>query len=158
MISSNSVYVIYCQIWQFSYWNHRVDWCPDALFNWGRVTHIYDGNRNIIDSDSGLSPGQHQAIIYTNADILLIGPLGTDFSEIVLLIYTFSFKKIHFVYEMAAILSRPPCVHQMFTNNVTVLLYKVNLVVCAYNFPNNIKCLLWFLFSFVFVLPMHDTI
>ena len=29
-----------------------------------------------------LSPGQHQAIIWTNAGILLIEPLGTNFNEI----------------------------------------------------------------------------
>ena len=33
-----------------------------------------------IGSDNGLSPDQCQAIIWTNAGILLIGPLGTNFS------------------------------------------------------------------------------
>ena len=32
----------------------------------------------IIGSESGLSPGRRQAIIWTNAGILLIGPLGTN--------------------------------------------------------------------------------
>ena len=32
---------------------------------------------SIIDSDNGLSPGRRQAIIWTNAGILLIEPLGT---------------------------------------------------------------------------------
>ena len=36
----------------------------------------------IIGSDNGLSPGRYQAIIRTNAGMLLIGPLGTNFSEI----------------------------------------------------------------------------
>ena len=36
----------------------------------------------MIGSDGGLSPGLHQAIIWTNACILLIGTLGTNFSEI----------------------------------------------------------------------------
>ena len=49
----------------------------------------------IIDSDNGLSPGQRQAIIWTNAGILLIGLLGTNFSEILIKIYAFSFKKMH---------------------------------------------------------------
>ena len=40
-------------------------------------------------------PGRRQAIIWTNAGILLIGPLGTNFSEILIKIYEFSFKKIH---------------------------------------------------------------
>ena len=38
----------------------------------------------IIGSDNGLLPGRHQAIIWTNAWILLIGPLGTDFNEFVI--------------------------------------------------------------------------
>ena len=39
-------------------------------------------NYAIIGSDNGLSPGRHQAIIWTNTGILLIRPLGTNFSEI----------------------------------------------------------------------------
>ena len=49
----------------------------------------------IIGSDNGLSPYGHQAIIWTNAGILLIGPLGTSFSEILIKIHAFSFKKMH---------------------------------------------------------------
>ena len=48
----------------------------------------------LIGSDNGLSPG-HQAIIWTNAGILLIGLLGRNFNEISIEIHTFSFKKIH---------------------------------------------------------------
>ena len=43
---------------------------------------LSDAKLTIIGSDNGLSPGQGQAIIWTNAGILLIGPLGTNFSEI----------------------------------------------------------------------------
>ena len=39
-------------------------------------------------------PGKHQAIIYTNAGTLLIGALGTNFSEILTEIHTFSLKKM----------------------------------------------------------------
>ena len=42
-----------------------------------------------------LLPGRHQAIIRINARILLIEPLGTHLSEILVAIYTFSFKKIN---------------------------------------------------------------
>ena len=45
-------------------------------------------------SDNGLSPGRHQVIIWTNDGILLIGPLGKKFYEILIGIHTFSFKKI----------------------------------------------------------------
>ena len=46
------------------------------LTYWGRV-HICVGNLTIIDSNNGLSPGRHQAIILTNAGISLFGPLET---------------------------------------------------------------------------------
>ena len=65
------------------------------LTHWGRETHIYVSNLTIIGSDNGLSPGRRQAIIWTNAGILLIGPLGTNFNETSIEIHTFSFKKIH---------------------------------------------------------------
>ena len=63
-----------------------------TLTHWGRVTHICV---SIIGSDNGLWPGRRRAIIWTNAGILLIWPLGTHFSEISIDIQTFSFKKIH---------------------------------------------------------------
>ena len=59
------------------------------------MTHICISKLTIIGSDKGLAPGQRQTIIWTNAGILLIGPLGTNFSEILIGIQTFSFKKIH---------------------------------------------------------------
>ena len=59
------------------------------------MTHICVGKLTIIGSDNGLSPGRRQAIIWTNAGILLIGPLGTNFSEILIATETFSFKKMH---------------------------------------------------------------
>ena len=65
------------------------------LTHWGRVTHICVGKSTTIGSDNGLSPDRRQAIIWPNAGILLIGPLGTYFSEILTGIQTFSFKKMH---------------------------------------------------------------
>ena len=64
------------------------------LTHWGRVTHICVGNLTIIGSDNGLSPDRRQAIIWANAGILLFGPLGTNFNEILIAILTFSFKKM----------------------------------------------------------------
>ena len=68
--------------------------CMQALTHWGRVTHICVSKLTIIGSDNGLSPDRHQAIIWTNAGILLIGLLGTNFSEILIEILTFSYKKM----------------------------------------------------------------
>ena len=59
------------------------------------MTHILVGKLTIIGSNNGLSPGRRQAIIWTNDGILLIGPLGTNFNEILIGIQTFSFKKMH---------------------------------------------------------------
>ena len=61
-----------------------------SLTHWSRVTHICVGKLTIIGSDNGLSPGWCQAIIGTNAGILLIGPLRTNFSEILNRIQIFS--------------------------------------------------------------------
>ena len=48
---------------------------------------------SMIGSDNGLAPGRRQAIIRTNSGILLIGPFGTNFNEILIKIVTFSVKK-----------------------------------------------------------------
>ena len=71
-----------------------IDTTHNGLTHWGRVTHICVGNLTIIGSDDGLSPGRRQAIIWTNARILLIGPWGANFNEIVIGIQTFSLKKM----------------------------------------------------------------
>ena len=54
------------------------------LTHWGRVMHICVGKLTIIASDNGLSPERRQAIIWTNAGLLLIGPLRTNLSEILI--------------------------------------------------------------------------
>ena len=59
------------------------------------MTHIYVRKLTIIGSDNGLLPGRRQAIIWTNAGILLIGPLGTNINEILIDIHAFFFRKIH---------------------------------------------------------------
>ena len=77
------------------------------LTHWGRVTHICISKLASIVSDNCLSPGRHQAIIWTIAGILLIGPLGTNFSEIIIGFQTFSFKKMHL--KMSSAKWRPSC-------------------------------------------------
>ena len=77
------------------------------LTHWSRVTHICVSKLTSIGSDNGLSPVRRQAIIWTNAGILLIRTLGTNFSEILCEIHTFSFKKMHF--KMSSEKWRPFC-------------------------------------------------
>ena len=77
------------------------------LTHWGWVTHMCVSNISIIGSDNGLSPGRRWAIIWTNIVILLIEPLATSFSEILIRIHTFSFRKIHL--KMSSGKWRPCC-------------------------------------------------
>ena len=79
-------------------WLEYITWLHGlySLIHWGQVTHICIGKLTIIGPDNGLSPGGRQAIIWTNAGILLIGPCGTNFSEILIGIPTLSFKKMQF--------------------------------------------------------------
>ena len=77
------------------------------LTHWGRVTHICVGNLTIIGSDNGLSPDRRQAITWTNVGQLLIGPLGTNYSEMLIEIHIFSFKKIYL--KMSSGKWRPFC-------------------------------------------------
>ena len=63
--------------------------------HWGQVRHICISKLTNIDSYYGLLPGQCQAIIWTNAGVLLIRIVGTNFSEILSKIQTFSFKTMH---------------------------------------------------------------
>ena len=71
------------------------------------MTHICVSKLATIDSDNGLSPGRCQAIIWTNAGLLLIGPLGTNFSEILIEILAFSFKKMRL--KVSSAKRRPFC-------------------------------------------------
>ena len=97
-------------------WRHRSQSALDngkPLTHWGRVAHICVSNLTITGSDNGLSPGHRQAIIWTNAGILLIRPLVRNFNEILVEIHSFSFKKMHFKLlsgKMTAIFSLPQCV------------------------------------------------
>ena len=77
------------------------------LTHQGWVMHICVSNPTIIGSDNGLSPGQCQEIIWTKAGILLIEPLGTNFSEISIAIHTFSFKKMR--WKMLSAIWLPFC-------------------------------------------------
>ena len=77
------------------------------LTHWGRVTHIRVSKHTIIGSDNGLSPGRRQPIIWTNAGTLLIGTLGTNFSEILIEIRIFSSKKMGL--KVSSVKWRPFC-------------------------------------------------
>ena len=112
--------------------------------NFLRMTHICVSKLTITGSDNGLSPGRRQAIIRTNDGVLLIGQLGTNFSEILIEIYTFSFKKVHL--KMSSGKWRPFCLglnilkhkrtdHYYLATYATYYAYKQGLL----NYPININ-------------------
>ena len=77
------------------------------------MPHICISKHINIGSDDGLSPCRRQAIIRTNAGILLFGALGTNFSEILIKSsYIFIQENVleNVVWKTAAILSQPQCV------------------------------------------------
>ena len=98
--------LMWCHCSEWAY-RHLVIISATHLTHWGRVTHKCVGKLTIIGSDNGLSPGRRQTIIWTNAGILLIGPLGTNFNEILINIQTFSFKKMHL--KVSSAKWRPCC-------------------------------------------------
>ena len=74
---------------------HCISIYTQYLTHWGQMTHINVSKLTIISSHNGMAADRRQAIIWTNAGILLIGPMGTNFSEIVIEIHTFSSKQMH---------------------------------------------------------------
>ena len=93
-------------------WNHALQRKKNKQMFWGSLIspycHIYASlNPVSIGSGNGLSPEQRQAITGTNADLLSIGPLGTNFSEIVIKIPKFSFMKMPL--KMLSAKRRPFC-------------------------------------------------
>ena len=106
------------------------------LTHWGHVTHICVSKLTIIGLDNGLSPGRRQAIIWNNDGILLTGPLGTNFSEILIEICTFSVKKMHLKTSYAK--WRPLC----FGLNVLKLHSQLSFIGCSlYLALNMIFCI-----------------
>ena len=102
------------------------------LTHWGQVTHIFVSNLTIIGSDNGLPHGQCQAVIWTNAGIMLNELLGTNFYKILIKIPAFSFKKIH--------LKIPSAKWQLHP----ITFYRIISGECAVPGLNATFCFLWF--------------
>ena len=127
------------KIWSQVKWGKYASY----LTHWGRMMDICISNVTIIGSDNGLSPARHQAIIWTNAGILLIGPLGTKFSEILIEILSFSFKQIHLKVSSAKwlnVLSRPQCVkfQCFFLDLILTISLTYNNVIAKIQYKNGI--------------------
>ena len=65
-----------------------------ALTYWDRVTHICVVNQPSLFGIMACQKGRRQAIVWSSAVILLIGPLETIFREILFEVFKFSFKKM----------------------------------------------------------------
>ena len=61
--------------------NYMVLLGHNELTHGGWVMHISISKLTIMGSDNGLSPYQHQSIIWTNAEKLFTGPLETNISK-----------------------------------------------------------------------------
>ena len=104
------------------------------LTHWGRVPHVCVSKVFIIGSHNGLSSGRRQAIIWTNAEILLIEPSGTNFSETSIETHISSFMKMRL--QMSSGKRRPFC---LGLNVLTSLTHVMNLSVTTGVFPNGLK-------------------
>ena len=94
------------------YWNYPSLYSVDLLIHWGRVTHICASELTIIGSDNGLSPGWRQAIMWTNAGMLLIRPPRNKLQKnFIRNSYNFIQENLfeNVVWKMAAIFSWPQC-------------------------------------------------
>ena len=93
------------------------------LNHWSKVMYVCINKLTSIGSDNGLSTGWYQAIIWTNTEILLIGLLGTNFSEILIKIHTFLFRKMHL--EMMSGKCQPFCLSLNILNHYSSNKYSV---------------------------------
>ena len=126
------------------------------LTHWGRMTHICLHKLTIIGSDNALSPERRQASIWTNAGILLIGTLGTNFSEILSEIHTFSFKKMHL--KISSAKRRPFCLGLNVLMLVKLVVGKLPIVGIFHSSTGHIddRCeknnctVLWFFWMIIF--------
>ena len=103
------------------------------LTHWDRVMHICVSKLTIIGSDNGLSPGRRQAIIWSNAGILLIGPFGTNFRDILIEIHIYFFREDALeivVRKLVTILSRPQCVKHPIASHRFFGLVKTSTCLC----------------------------
>ena len=102
------------------------------------MTHLCVGKLSNIGSDNILWPGRRQAIIWTNAGILIIGAQGTNFSEILIEIQTCSLEKIHLKMLLPAAMCcncAPPCGYTWIEGSIeltTYMLKKMGISICLY--------------------------
>ena len=127
------VIFLHMENWRYPFWI--------SLTHWGRVMNICVGKLTIIGSDNGLSPGRRQAIIWTNAGILLFWTLDNNFqwnfdcnSNILI-----QENAIENVCEMASNLSWSQCVNTLrprqngrhFPDDIFICIFLTEIVIIS---------------------------
>ena len=87
----------------------------------------------IIGSNNGVSPGRCLAIVWTNVGILLIGPLPTNSSEILVKIDAFSFKNMHLKISFGS--WRPFCLSFKWCCGTMACLWARHALFVSYSMP-----------------------
>ena len=113
-------------------------------------SHICVSKLTIIGSNNGLSPGRRQAIISTNAGILLIWPLGSNFNEILIKILTFSFKKMHLKMSSAKWWPFCLCLNVLSLSPVCFFWQWIRQYI-----PCLVYCILWLIVPVLKYIPWH---
>ena len=109
----------------------------NELTHCGQATQICISKIIIVGSDNGFSPSRRQAIIWTNAGVLFIGPFGINFSEILIKINIFSIKKMPL-----KMLSAKCRLFRLGLNELTTVCIYVQQQLCLFRYDDvNIKCL-----------------
>ena len=98
-------FAVVCYAFILVNWNQAIHFITSFSSLRPSDAYICVSKLTIIGSDNGLAPRRRQAIIWTNDGVLLIGPLGTNFSEITMEIHAFS--KMHL--KMSSEKWRPFC-------------------------------------------------
>ena len=117
-------------IWVTENWKIGIEWIvnllrPNDAYMRRKTYHHFS-----IGSDNGLALTRRQAIIWTNAEMLLIGFLGTKFNEILIEIHTFPFKKMHM--KMSSGKWRPFCLGPQCVKETGFSMDTVHAVVCEH--------------------------
>ena len=104
----------------------------DDLTHWAEW-RICLSDLTSIGSDNGSSPGRCQAIIGTNAGMLLTGPLGTNVIAILIKIVIFPFRKMRL--KVSSAKRRPFC---LGINVLTWLILLTPRLSCHLNLSTNV--------------------
>ena len=105
-------------------------------------TYMHQQSRPSLMQINGLSSGWRQAIIWINAGILLISPLGTNFGEILIKIHISSFKYMHL--KLLSGTSHPSCLGLNVLNKHATRWWKSVFILCQ-SFCSNHKKYRWYL-------------